>query len=76
VDVVSIIIFVAISYMAVQGASTLYTAYYNTGKIPAPDIFSTASTQFATATSLVYMLLQTRKHYLVEEKKTEENGDK
>ena len=68
-------IFVAISYMAVQGAGTLYTAYYNTGKMPAPDVFSTASTQFATAVSLGYMLLQTRKHYLKEAQETKKANE-
>ena len=62
VDAASVIIFMAITYVFAQGTGTLYTAYYNTRKMPTPDVFSSAATQFTGAISLVYLLLLTRKH--------------
>lgn len=62
VDALSIVIFLAILYICAQGFTTLYTAYYNTGKIT-PDVFQLASTQFTGAIGLFYTLLLTRKHY-------------
>lgn len=65
VDAASVIIFLAILYIMAQGFATLYTNYYNTGKMPTPDVFQSASTQFTGAIGLVYTLLLTRKHYVV-----------
>lgn len=62
VDVACVMIFLAASYGIIGGLTTLYTNYYNTLKIPAPEAFSAASTQFAGSISLVYLLLLTRKY--------------
>ena len=63
VDALSIVIFLAILYICAQGFTTLYAAYYNTGKLPTPDVFQAAATQFTGAIGLFYTLMLTRRHY-------------
>jgi hypothetical protein len=79
IDGVSVLIFLAILYICVQGATTLYGAYYNTGKLPTPDVFQAAATQFTGAVGLFYTLLLTQKHYSpgkAPEKESPEDGHK
>ena len=62
VDGACVIILLAASYGIIGGLTTLYTSYYNTLKIPPPEVFSASSTQFAGSISLGYLLLLTRKY--------------
>jgi hypothetical protein len=72
IDAASVVIFMAITYVFAQGFLTLYTAIYNTQKIPTPDVFSAAAFQFSGAISLVYLLLLTRKHQNPSEAKVDQ----
>lgn len=72
IDGACVLIFAAITYVFAEGFVILYAAYYNTRTIPTPDVFQTASVQFTAAISLVYLLLQTRKHRAETEKPKEQ----
>ncbi len=62
VDTASTFLVAAFIYSLLLGLSVLYASAYNTHGFPAPDSFSAASPQIATAISLFYASLQTKKY--------------
>jgi len=73
VDGATVILFLACLYSFVSGLGTFYASYYTERNLPSPQVFSSASQQFATAISLVFAMFLARKYRVDEkEKKTEE----
>ena len=62
VDCTSVAIFLVALNTFLSGVGTLYSDFYKTGKMPSYEVFSSAAQAFAAATSLVYMLMLTRKY--------------
>jgi hypothetical protein len=61
VDCASVAIFLVVVNSLLSGFGTIYSAFYNTGKLPV-EAFNSAAPAFASAISLVYLLLLTRKY--------------
>jgi hypothetical protein len=66
VDSASVLEIAAASSSASMAFMTLYSSYYKTFTIPAPESFSAASFQFATAISFIFAVLFTRKYRIKE----------
>jgi hypothetical protein len=69
VDGASVAIFMMVVWTLFNGIGSLYTSYYETGGLPKPEVFTSASAAFASATSFVFMLMLTRKYRVAEKEK-------